>query len=78
MTIEPRTELQRWNDMNTEFASQMGESCNACKMLRDELRWAQHTATDYVNPDGTLCAVSLAMVINGIYERLDELERAQQ
>ena len=78
MTIEPRTELQRWNDVNIEFADKLGESCNVCKMLRDELRWAEHTATDYTNPDGTLCAISLAMVINEIYERLDALERAQQ
>lgn len=78
MTTEPRTELQRWNDMYTEFADELGESCNVCKKLQDELRWARHTAADYANPDGTLCAVSLAMVINDIYERLDELERAQQ
>lgn len=77
MTIEPRTELQRWNDRYAELADELGESCNACKMLRDELRWAEQTATDYTNADGSLCATSLAMVINGIYERLDELERAQ-
>ena len=75
MTIEPRTELRRWNDRYAEFADEFGEDCWGCKRLKDELRQAEYIAAHCTNPDGTLCLISLAMIINGIYERLDELER---
>jgi len=78
MTIEPRTELRQLNDRYAELADKFGEDCWDCRRLKDELRQAEYIAASYTNPDGALCPISLAIVINSIHQRLDQLEWAQQ